>query len=73
MQASESALWVISMVLHKVSNFTKTAVTDVNLQGTHVRGEFAIISVAVFSACLRVRSNDPKNMFRAGKPDVFMF
>ena len=37
-QASESALWVISMVLHKVSNFTKTAVTDVNLQGTRERG-----------------------------------
>ena len=26
------------MVLHKVPNFTKTAVTDVNLQGTRERG-----------------------------------
>ena len=30
-QASESALRVIFMVLHKVSKFTKKAVTDVNL------------------------------------------
>ena len=39
-QASESALWAISMVLHTLSNFTKKAVTDVNLhdQGTRERG-----------------------------------
>ena len=37
-QASESALRVIFMVLHKVSNFTKKAVTDVNLPGARERG-----------------------------------
>ena len=37
-QASEPALWLISMVVHKVPNFTKTAVTDVNLQRTRERG-----------------------------------
>ena len=37
-QASESALRVIFMVLHKVSNFTKKAVTNVNLPGARERG-----------------------------------
>ena len=37
-QTSESALRVIFMVLHKVSNFTKKAVTDVNLPGARERG-----------------------------------
>ena len=37
-QASESALRVIFMVLHTWFNFTKKAVTDVNLPGARERG-----------------------------------
>ena len=36
--ASESALRVIFMVLHTWFNFTKKAVTDVNLPGARERG-----------------------------------
>ena len=37
-QASESALRAIFMVLHKVPNFTKNTVTDVNLPGAREGG-----------------------------------